>query len=376
MRKKILITPNSFKECADSVQVSEYLAEYLAHHNLNLILKPISDGGDGFLNVCKMHYNLEILRYRISTPYDESKFICEVGYNKPNETIYIESANALGLKIIPLRKRHPAVLSSKGMGDLLAGIIKDVQKQKIRVKKLIIGIGGTGTNDLGLGMCARFGLKLFDASGKELNIIPKNFRFVSRIVWSKFKLPFSIEVVLDVINPLLGKSGATYVFGVQKGLTRREITEIENGFINIVNLLKNNKILNTPEELPGAGGGLASGLKIFLNSKMKQSKYFVLYELKIGRVKRIHSIILTEGAFDKQSLMGKATGCLMEHFARLNTNIILCSGRVESSIKKYIPKNVRIIELRKYFRTEKESIKNFRKGIKFASEEILKIVNE
>lgn len=378
MAAKILIAPNSFKECADSVLVSEYLANELKGlKDSELILKPISDGGDGFLKVCEKNFNLEILEYQISTPFDLTKFICEVGYDREREIIFVESANVLGLKIIPAAKRNPLLLSSKGMGDLIAKLLADHKKGELKIKKIIIGVGGTGINDLGLGIFSKFGLKIFDRYGEELEIIPQNYINAKHLTWSKTTLPFQVETIIDVINPLLGAKGASRVFGKQKGLNKIGIEIMEKGFKNIINLLNNSKLFKSVDDLSGAGGGLAAGLQIFFDSRIIQSKKFILDDLCIKKLDSVGLVITGEGAFDKQSLMAKATGSLIEHFSKKNIHVIICCGIFDKKLKKQLPKTVEIIELNKYFHNENESIKNFRKGIKFASKEIKnKIKNE
>ena len=138
--------------------------------------------------------------------------------------------------------------------------------------------------------------------------------------------------------------------------------------------MKYNKLKKIPKDISGAGGGLAAGFALFLNAKVKSSEQFLLNDLGLGKIKKADYVILTEGAFDKQSLMGKATGCLMEHFSETGSKIILCSGKFDKSVKRLLPKGTTVVELRKYFKSEKESIKNFRKGIKLASKEILQII--
>ncbi len=371
MAIKILIAPNSFKECADSTTVSEYLAEDLGKiSDSSLVLKPVSDGGDGFLKVCKKNFSLNFINYRISSPFDNSKINCEAGYDDKNKILYIESANALGLKIIPIVKRNPLKLGSKGMGELINKILKDHKNGKRNIKKLVIGIGGTGINDLGLGLFTKFGLKIFDHYGKELAVIPSNFTKAKKLSWSKIILPFDIEIITDVDNKLLGNNGATHVFGKQKGLTTKGIEIVERGFDNIVNLLKDNKIIKSSKNLSGAGGGLAAGLQIFFDAKLIQSKEFILNQLGIKKIKNIDFVITGEGSFDKQSLMDKAAGNLVKYFSAKNIPVLILCGIYDKQIAKLLPKTVEFIELKKYFGSEKESIKHFRQGILLASNKI------
>ena len=371
MKKKILIAPNSYKECADAVTVSNYIEEELEKFNSpGKIILPLSDGGDGFLEVCAKYKSLKILEYSISTPYDETTFTCQVGYDKMNQIIYIESAKVLGLNLIPLEKRHPLFLSSKGMGNLFQKLLKDIEQKKLAVKKIIIGIGGTGTNDLGLGLLDEFGLKMKDKDGKFLNIIPANYGKVEQIHWNKIELPFDIELISDVDNLLLGRYGATKIFGKQKGLTDDEITIAENGFKKILKSIKKNDLITSFEDLPGAGGGLAAGLKIFFNAKIKSSKVFISEIMDFISKEDIDLVITGEGAFDFQSVSQKATGYLIDIFTELKKTVIVCCGKFDGNISGKLPKNVFVIELRKYFQNDEESIKQFRVGIRMAIKEI------
>ncbi len=372
--KRILIAPNSFKECADSVEIADILKNLIEGKGYDLIVKPISDGGDGFLDVCRKNFDLQTLSYEIETPYNESKFNCEAGYDAENRTLYIESALVLGMKVVPRNKRRPLFMNSKGMGDLLLAVGKDKQENKIDVEKIIIGIGGTATNDLGLGMCSRFGLKLYDAEGEELEPFPQNYNRVESIDRSMTPLPFDIEVVIDVENPLLGEKGAAKVFGQQKGLNFYEIEEVEKGFAKILNIIKYNKLELPFKGLSGAGGGLAAGFQIFFNAHVKKSSKFILEDLHFSSLNDLDAVITGEGAFDSQSLMNKAAGSIINIFKQRRTPVFLCCGIIDHEILKSIPSNVVPVEISKYFDDRSESVSNYKKGLEFAVADILRSI--
>lgn len=368
--KNILVAPNSFKECADSVRVSELFHKYLDKSIFNVIQKPISDGGDGFLNVCRQHLKLETLTYSISTPYDESKMDCVIGFDRNNKTIYIESANVLGLKRIPINKRHPLKLSSKGLGDLFSLIIQDINSSKISVNKAVIGIGGTGTMDMGLGVCSRFGFRMYDSYKKELEVIPENFPKVADYEWEHFNLPFKIVTIIDVNNPLFGVEGGAKVFGSQKGASRGEIKVVELGWNKLVNLFNKKKLVNLPDKLTGAGGGLEAGLEIFFNTSTLHAGDFIIESLKSTQANDVEMVITGEGAFDYQSLMGKGAGIVVSIFQEKNIPIILCCGKIDESLTEKLGMNVFPIELGKFYNSTEESIRNFEESIKLACNEI------
>ena len=373
--KKILLAPNSFKECADSVKTAGIFLSCLSEtKGIEVISKPISDGGDGFLNVCRLNFGLEKLVYQIPAPFENSNNIeCEIGYDRKNKSVYIESANVLGMKIIPVEKRHPMYLSSKGMGVLLKKIITDINAGNIAVDDVIIGVGGTGTNDMGIGLLTELGLILCNVKGKELLPLPINFRFVKHVLWRKKELPFNIELISDVNNALLGLNGASFVFGKQKGLTEREIKEADDGFANLINIIKNSEI-TIPGFISGAGGGLAAGFQIFLNASLTFADKFITGPLKLNSKEKYSAVIIGEGAFDQQSLMNKGTGAIIKMFTGTDIPVILCCGRIDRNVIEKLPVNVYPIMLSDYFENEQDSIRYFEKGIGMACEEIKKML--
>ena len=368
--KNILIAVNSFKECADAVAASKLFNKYLDKSLFKVIQKPISDGGDGFLEVCEFNFGLEILTYQITTPYDESYMDCKVGLDRKNKTLYIESAEVLGLRKIPLEKRRPLLLSSKGLGDLLLMIKKDSEQNRYDVNKVIVGIGGTGTMDLGLGACSRFGLKLYDNYGSELKVLPENFYNIAEIEFEPDDFSFELEIILDVDNPLLGNDGGV-IYGKQKGASNAELKVIELGWSKVVNILNKNKLTDVTKELSGAGGGLSLGLNLIEKCNYIKAFYFISNDLKVtDNISTIDMILTGEGSFDEQSLMGKGAGAIISMFERENIPIILCSGKIDNKISEQLSMNVFPIELGRYYNSVEESIENFEESIKFACNEI------
>jgi len=370
--KNCLIAPNSFKECSNSIIISKIIYRILhSKLNFNFIQKPISDGGDGFIDVCKHYFNGKNINYTIPNSYNSSKLQCEVLYSKHRKTVYIESANVLGLKLVPNEMKNPLYLSSKGLGELLLKLTTE----KINIEKVIIGIGGTATIDMGLGACSVFGLKLFDENNKELENIPGNFHRIRNIKWQEQTLSFDITTILDVENPLTGINGAANVFGRQKGADDSSIRIIEKGFNNIVNILYSKKLIDSTDTLSGAGGGILAGLGIFLKAKQSSAAEFILQELEIeDAIKKSDIVITGEGAFDEQSLMGKGAGIIVNTAKEFQKEIILICGKIDKNIKSKLGDDTTIIELISFFRDETESIENFELGIRKACNSIIRMI--
>ncbi|MCX6149673.1 MAG: glycerate kinase [Ignavibacteriales bacterium] len=371
---KILLAPNSFKECSSSVEIASYFTQALHQlsklrkFDLSIISKPISDGGDGFLDVCKELFDLQIIQFQITTPYNNEKINCPIGYSEKLKTIFIESAKVLGLKLVPAENRLPLFLSSKGMGELFNQISELQQSHKINLNKVVIGIGGTSTTDFGIGMCAQLGMKIFNENDIELAALPKYFANVKRIEWKKPVFEFDIEVILDVNIPLLGSSGTSRIFSPQKGASAEVVEELEKGLRNIVDILTGEKKNN----LSGAGGGLAGAFYYFLDAKYKFAKSFITEDLGINDEIKPDLIITGEGQFDSQSFFDKATSVVIDKYKSSGKPIFVCCGIVKDigELKNYA--NIYFIELSEFFRSKDESIKEIKKGIHLASEEIIK----
>ena len=379
MSKRILISPNSFKECADSVTIAEQIKDILSPlRNAELIIKPISDGGDGFLKVCQYYFDGEIRKYSISTAYDDSMFECPILYCEERKEIYIESAEVLGLKRVPTFYRNPLKLTSKGLGELLQKIEGDIQRKLLSVQKLYVGIGGTATIEMGLGMMSELGLRFLDSTKGEINVLPVNFQSVQAIEYKPFNFSFEIIPVVDVNSPLLGKQGGVSLFGKQKGADDNTILFHENGFDHMLKVFKNNGLQFSYYELSGAGGGIPAVFQIFYNLPLLYSSEFVEYHLgfhKYFSCEAVDYLITGEGAYDSQSEFGKAVGVLIRLFGSNVEQIFLVCGKLNIDNIAALPKYIIPIELSKYFDDKEESIIKYKEGLKKACKEIVNHLN-
>jgi glycerate 2-kinase len=369
--KKILIAPNSFKESASSVEVTHLFQKYLNSTVYEIISKPISDGGDGFLSVCSDNYDLELIDFTIPSPYmPKRNSNVSVGYSFKLKTIFIESAEVLGLKKIPNKKRHPLILNSSGLGELLNKIKLRFNKKSLN--KIVIGIGGTGTIDMGIGALSSLGLKLIDKYGKGLAPIPKNFINTVKIEYPVDIFPYDIDMIIDVNNPLLGENGGIQIFGGQKGASENDINIIEDGMENILKILKKDKMIKDKFFLSGSGGGIPAGLSLFLKTKSKSSKDFILNDLNLIEYRNINYLITGEGKFDSQSFYNKGTGILLNQFKNIE-KIFLCCGIIDKSYN--FPSNVYPIQFVDFFKNYEESLTNIGKGIELVCSKIQQIIS-
>lgn len=370
--KKIILAPNSFKECADSVEISNCLsAELRTKIECEIIEKPLSDGGDGFLCVCERLFDTIRLTYNIKNTYDDQLISVPVLYSKKNQVLIIESAEIVGLKKIPKQFRYPLILNTTGVGELIKCLSDDVKNGILNARQLLIGIGGTATVDFGLGAASFFGLKLLDNANNELKVLPVNFINAESIFIPKIELPFKIKAIADVNTPLFGKHNAIEMYSVQKGADSNQVKQLINGFIKIYNLLKNKSLTDFIETTNGAGGGLASGLKIFFHAELISGTDFIEREiLNDLELHTFDAVITGEGSFDRQSFEQKGAHIILEKFKGFKTPIFIVCGSFDDNVSKQLPDNMRIIELQKFFSSREDSVKNYRIGLKKAAEEI------
>lgn len=375
----ILIAPNSFKECADSVEISEYIKTSLfrllpdeIRSQINFDLKPISDGGDGFLQVAQRNFGLEFLHFEISYPYSDDKFFCPVAFSEQTKTLYVETAEVLGLKLIPTELRNPMHLSSKGMGDLLIHINDSVENSVLPIEKVVIGVGGTAINDLGLGMLQTVGWKFLDENENEVDPIPANFGKIKGFEGEKIEVPFKIELIVDVDNPLIGDQGASLMFSLQKGASEEEAEEMDKGFQDILSVLgiSEKKI----DLLNGSGGGLTAAFELFFDVEVKYATDFIVDELKIhDTINNNYDLVITgEGQLDSKSLMNKGAMLVVNEFAEKEVPIYLVCGQTEGDLPEV--EQLHVIEVAEYFNSEEESIQKIDKGIEMACKKIGKDV--
>lgn len=375
----ILIAPNSFKDCADSITIAEFIRDNLVNLTKDeLIVKPISDGGDGFLNVCKFYFGGETINYKVSSAYDDSTIVCPVLYCEKRKEIYLESADVLGLKVVPLNNRKPLRLTSKGLGELLKKIEAGIQHSKVDVRKVFLGVGGTATIDMGMGMMGELGLKLLNESGKEINVLPENFGLVRSISYQPVKFSFELIPVIDVTNPLLGPIGGVRVFGSQKKADEESIRIIEENFNHLINTLQTNGLAVLNNLLSGAGGGIPAAFQIFYHSNLMLSSEFIKFHLGLKNYtasSEIEFVVTGEGAYDYQSGFGKGVSVLLQLFGSTSKKIFLVCGKIDSESSRNFPENIFPIELRMYFSSDYDSVVNFKEGIKMACKEIAKHLN-
>lgn len=296
---RILIAPDSFKESLSAAEVAKAIKQGFSkvYPQASYDLLPLGDGGEGTLDSLTQALGLEKYQTEVTGPFGDR--IC-VTYAMRDGLAVFEMAEIVGLASIPLEKRNPLLVSTRGVGELLVELVQKGADQ------FFIGIGGSASHDGGIGMAAGLGVKFYDREGQELEAIGANLGKIADFSTEDMCLELSavqIDLVTDVDNPLCGPAGATFVFAGQKGLASAEFELVDKKMESFYKLV-NPMLLDLAGA--GAGGGMAAGLVQFAGARIQKGIDFVLDQLDFDhRVTKADLVVVGEGRMDAQSLSGK-----------------------------------------------------------------------
>ena len=322
---KVLIAVNEFKGSLTSLEIGEIISDKLKsnYDNISSMVQPIADGGDGFLSIFK-GFNKENF-ITINAIHEE----CDINYliNLEKKEAVIEVAEVIGLKYLTEEQKNPHITTTVGLGKLISFLLDK------GIEHFIIGLGGSATNDCGIGMLNELGIKFSDEYGATckhgINELKKISNINTELVNDKLKNS-RFTIISDVNNPLTGPNGSTYVFSKQKGLKEIEFRDVDSyieRFANLVNMKTNLK--NTLKEGSGAAGGLGFAFMTFCNATIQSGSEFMINYLGLEEIIQKMDIIVTgEGKLDRQSYMGKAPIEIAKIAKRFNKKVIFLAGSI------------------------------------------------
>ena len=322
---KVLIAVNEFKGSLTSLEIGEIISEKLNsnYDYISSMVQPIADGGDGFLSIFK-GFNKEKFT-TINAAHEE----CDVNYliNLEKKEAVIEVAEVIGLKYLTEEQKNPYITTTVGLGKLISYLLDK------GIEHFIIGLGGSATNDCGIGMLNELGIKFSDEYGTTckhgINDLKKISNINTELVNDKLKNS-RFTIISDVNNLLIGPNGSTYVFSKQKGLKEIEFQEVDSyieRFANLVNMKTN--LNNTLKEGSGAAGGLGFAFMTFCNATIQSGSQFMINYLGLEEIIQKMDIIVTgEGKLDRQSYMGKAPIEIAKIAKRFNKKVIFLAGSI------------------------------------------------
>ena len=323
---KIVIAPDSFKESLTALQVAQAIeigfkkifpdAEY--------IKVPMADGGEGTVQSLIDAWQGQAMVTEVTAPLG-NKVLAEWGLSADRKTAIIEMAAASGLHLVAENERNPLITGSYGTGELIKAALN------FGVEKIILGIGGSATNDAGVGMLQALGAAFLDDEGKPLVAGGAALKQLSKIDLSALDprlVTTQIEVACDVDNPLCGERGASAVFGPQKGATAAMIKELDAAlslFSQKVKQQLNKDIANIAGA--GAAGGMGAGLQLLPKCRLKSGVDIILEATHLSKVVADADLVITgEGRMDSQTVYGKTPVGVAKTAKRFHKPVIAIVG--------------------------------------------------
>ena len=328
MNKAVLI-PDSFKGTLSSIEICTIISDKIYKHfpHCHVVSIPVADGGEGSVDCFLSALGGEKIVETVSSPYFEDM---ESFYGLIDDTAVIEMAACAGLPLVEDRK-NPSLTTTYGVGQLIMAAAKK------RCKKIIVGLGGSSTNDGGCGAAAAVGVKFYDKKGNEFIPIGKTLIDIDRIDLShKAKELDNIEIITmcDIDNPMYGTTGAAYIFGPQKGADEKMILELDKGLKNLCDVIERETGKDL-KDVPGSGaaGAMGAGMIAFFNSVLQMGIETVLDTVKFDEIIEDADMIFTgEGRVDTQSLRGKVVIGVGKRAKNKNIPVTVIAGGAANNI--------------------------------------------
>src|SRR2546422_3746724 len=322
---RVIVAPQSFKGSADAVAVASAIARGVRRVWPDALVEemPLADGGEGTVRALVRATKGSLRVTRVHDPLGR-EIDAEWGVLGDGVTAVVEMAAGTGLPLLDVSERDPRIASTRGTGELILAAATS------GAHRIVIGIGGSATNDGGAGMARAFGYRFLDRDGREL---PEGGAALARLgridgqTDPRLVRP-SIEVACDVRNPLLGPEGASAVYGPQKGATPEIVRELDAALARYADVVET--FVGRPiRDVPGAGaaGGLRAGLLAFLDARLVSGADLVLRTVRFAeRLVGADLVITGEGRVDRQSGYGKLTGAVTAAARRAGVPVVAVAG--------------------------------------------------
>jgi len=335
MPLKIVIAPDSFKGSLKSPEVAQAMAVgvRVAVPDAEIVILPVGDGGEGTLDALVTATGGAFETHRVSGPLGEP-VTARLGLLGDGETVFVEMAEASGLSLLSAAERDPCRTSTYGTGELIRAALATGRK------RLLIGIGGSATNDGGAGALQALGVRLLDAAGRELPAGGAALQQLSAIDLDGFRVPDGVEVVVacDVTNPLTGPEGASAIYGPQKGASPKDVTHLDAALAHYA-VITTAKLGKEWKDSPGAGaaGGLGFALLAFLGARLERGVQLVLDVVQFDSHLDGADLVLTgEGRIDRQTTeYGKTLTGIGGRAQRAGVPVLALAGSVADDLGDY-----------------------------------------
>ncbi|WP_017185388.1 glycerate kinase [Alkalibacillus haloalkaliphilus] len=325
---KITVSPDSFKGSLSAKQASNVIEQGCQTADPSVVIKkiPMADGGEGTVDALIYSTNGKRLHFEVTGPLGEP-ISTIMGESGVNHEALIEVASVCGLMQVPKEKQNPLFTTSYGLGELVKKALD------VGYRQLLIGLGGSATNDGGLGMLQALGAKFYDESNHEVGFYGNDLQFVARVDLTNLDPRLEqceIKVASDVENPLCGENGASHVFGPQKGASEQIVKQMDEALAHYSQVVEG-ELGRTYKNKQGAGaaGGLGFALMVMGGEIMSGAQVVGEIARLEDEIKSSQLVVTGEGQSDFQTFFGKAPGYVAKLAKRHNVPCVLISGAVD-----------------------------------------------
>ena len=357
---RVVVAIDSFKGSMSSLEAGEAISKGIkkAHKDAEVEIRPLADGGEGTVEALSIGMGGRLINVDVTGPVGR-KVNAVYGIVDSSKTAIIEMSQAAGITLVSGDEKNPLYTTTFGVGEL----IKDAINKGCR--HFVVGIGGSATNDCGIGMLQALGYEFLDKEGNQVGFGASGVRDIVSIRDENVIKELSecyFRVACDVNNPLCGEGGCSAIYGPQKGATKEMVADMD-GWLKKYSKIVKEKYPDADCEYPGTGaaGGLGYAFFNFTNSKLESGIKIVLDETKLEEYVKDADIVVTgEGRLDHQTVMGKAPVGVANIAKKYNKKVIAFSGSVtedagvcnEHGIDAFFPILRRIVTLEEAMQTD------------------------
>jgi glycerate 2-kinase len=325
----ILIATDKFKDSQTAIQICEGLKKGIlkTFPTANCQTLPLADGGEGTLETLQIVLGGEFVACEVQDPLFrniQAKYL----WIPTTQTAIVEMARASGIELLKIEDRNVLKTSTFGTGQLILDALEK------GAKEIILTVGGSATNDGGMGMAAALGYIFLDENGSEIKLVGENLTKVISVDKSKIHPKLSqtkFTVATDVTNPFYGENGAAKVFAKQKGADENAIDLLDEGLENLAQIFQKEFGVNIQEKQgSGAGGGIGGGAVAFLNAQICSAADWILDVTDIDKKLKTANVLITgEGKIDSQTWQGKLIAQLLKRANKYQVPTILVCGTMQ-----------------------------------------------
>lgn len=367
--QNFILVPDSFKGTLSAIEVCNIMKSSIKnlYKDANIISVPVADGGEGTVDAFLYALGGEKKSIWVSDAFNEQKILAHYAMLKDDIAV-IEMADCAGLPLVKNRL-EPDKTTTFGVGELIIDAVNS------GAKKIILGLGGSATNDGGCGMAAALGVKFKDEQDQEFiptgGTLSQIYKIDMNNIYSKIK---DVEFIsmCDVDNPLCGRLGASAVFAPQKGADEDMVKSLDEGLAHLAKIIKRDLHIEV-KDIKGAGaaGGLGAGSIAFLQSKLTKGIDVILDTINFDELVSKADIVFTgEGKFDSQSLHGKVVMGVANRSQKYKTPVIVVTGAIGENIQEAYNKGITAI-----FSINKEPMEFSKSALKSKENMILTMEN-